>query len=75
MRSPSFRSIAWRIGASFTRVFSGGACNILNDAGELLRNAERDAINDDSVPTSRRMPETAARFSLLRSSLARTSTC
>ncbi len=29
-----------------TRVFSGGACNILNDAGELLRNTERDTIND-----------------------------
>jgi hypothetical protein len=29
-----------------TLVFSGGACNILNASGELLRNTERDAIND-----------------------------
>ncbi len=29
-----------------TRVFSGGACNILNVKGELLRNTERDPIND-----------------------------
>lgn len=29
-----------------TQVFSGGACNILNEAGELLRNKERDSIND-----------------------------
>lgn len=29
-----------------TQVFSGGACNILNEKGELLRNKERDPIND-----------------------------
>lgn len=29
-----------------TQVFSGGACNILNEQGELLRNTERDTIND-----------------------------
>jgi len=29
-----------------TQVFSGGACNILDDTGTLLRNAERDRIND-----------------------------
>jgi len=29
-----------------TQVFSGGACNILNGKGELLRNKERDPIND-----------------------------
>jgi hypothetical protein len=29
-----------------TQVFSGGACNILNTGGELLRNTERDPIND-----------------------------
>jgi len=29
-----------------TKVFSGGACNILDDRGNLLRNTERDMIND-----------------------------
>ncbi|GAB4516855.1 MAG: hypothetical protein OHK0046_22830 [Anaerolineae bacterium] len=29
-----------------TQVFSGGACNILNEKGELVRNTERDRIND-----------------------------
>jgi hypothetical protein len=29
-----------------TQVFSGGACNILNADGQLLRNTERDAINN-----------------------------
>ncbi len=29
-----------------TRVFSGGACNIISADGQLLRNAERDPIND-----------------------------
>lgn len=29
-----------------TQVFSGGACNILNAEGVLLRNTERDPIND-----------------------------
>jgi hypothetical protein len=29
-----------------TQVFSGGACNVLNEEGRLLRNAERDSIND-----------------------------
>ena len=29
-----------------TKVFSGGACNILSADGQLLRNSERDAIND-----------------------------
>lgn len=29
-----------------TQVFSGGACNILNASGKLLRNQERDRIND-----------------------------
>lgn len=29
-----------------TQVFSGGACNILDENGHLLRNAERDRIND-----------------------------
>lgn len=29
-----------------TRVFSGGACNILDRHANLLRNSERDAIND-----------------------------
>lgn len=28
------------------RVFSGGACNVLDPAGNLLRNTERDIIND-----------------------------
>lgn len=28
------------------KVFSGGACNVLNAAGQLLRNIERDGIND-----------------------------
>ncbi len=32
--------------AHLTQVFSGGACNILNADGELLRNTERDTIND-----------------------------
>lgn len=31
---------------SRTQVFSGGACNILDEQGALLRNTERDAIND-----------------------------
>jgi hypothetical protein len=29
-----------------TQVFSGGACNVLDATGRLLRNTERDAIND-----------------------------
>lgn len=29
-----------------TQVFSGGACNILDRQGKLLRNTERDSIND-----------------------------
>lgn len=29
-----------------TQVFSGGACNVLNASGTLLRNTERDPIND-----------------------------
>jgi hypothetical protein len=29
-----------------TQVFCGGACNILDSEGKLLRNTERDAIND-----------------------------
>lgn len=29
-----------------TQVFSGGACNVLDDTGTLLRNKERDSIND-----------------------------
>lgn len=29
-----------------TQVFSGGSCNILNADGKLLRNRERDSIND-----------------------------
>ena len=32
--------------AHFTQVFSGGACNILDGEGNLLRNTERDGIND-----------------------------
>ncbi len=32
--------------AHMTQVFSGGACNILDEHGNLLRNRERDAIND-----------------------------
>jgi len=32
--------------AHLTQVFSGGACNVLNDKGILLRNPERDSIND-----------------------------
>lgn len=32
--------------AHLTQVFSGGACNILDAHGNLLRNKERDAIND-----------------------------
>jgi hypothetical protein len=31
--------------AMFTQVFSGGSCNILDEKGQLLRNTERDAIN------------------------------
>jgi hypothetical protein len=31
--------------AQSTQVFSGGACNIINEAGELLRNPGRDGIN------------------------------
>lgn len=31
---------------SETKVFSGGACNILDSDGNLLRNSERDMIND-----------------------------
>lgn len=31
---------------SKTRVFSGGACNILDASGQLLRNTERDPINE-----------------------------
>lgn len=31
--------------AHLTQVFSGGACNILDENGNLLRNAERDTIN------------------------------
>lgn len=33
-------------GAKQTQVFSGGACNILSSKGKLLRNTERDPIND-----------------------------
>ncbi|MCU0499511.1 MAG: hypothetical protein MUF87_19350 [Anaerolineae bacterium] len=32
--------------AHLTQVFSGGACNVLNEQGTLLRNAERDQINN-----------------------------
>jgi hypothetical protein len=32
--------------AHLTQVFSGGACNIRDAQGNLVRNAERDAIND-----------------------------
>lgn len=32
--------------AHLTQVFSGGACNILDAEGKLLRNSERDVIND-----------------------------
>ena len=32
--------------AGLTQVFSGGACNVLDESGRLLRNQERDAIND-----------------------------
>lgn len=32
--------------ADLTQVFSGGACNFLDEQGALRRNAERDAIND-----------------------------
>lgn len=32
--------------AHLTQVFSGGACNILSKDGKLLRNSERDVIND-----------------------------
>lgn len=32
--------------AHLTQVFSGGACNILDEQGRLLRNTERDPIND-----------------------------
>ena len=32
--------------ADMTQVFSGGACNVLNEKGKLLRNQERDNIND-----------------------------
>ncbi|MBZ0296167.1 MAG: hypothetical protein K8L99_26650 [Anaerolineae bacterium] len=32
--------------AAQTQVFSGGACNLLDEQGHLLRNDERDAIND-----------------------------
>lgn len=32
--------------AGLTQVFSGGACNILDSNGQLLRNKERDPIND-----------------------------
>jgi hypothetical protein len=32
--------------AHLTQVFSGGACNILDATGKLLRNSERDRIND-----------------------------
>ena len=31
--------------AHLTQIFSGGACNILNGEGKLLRNTERDSIN------------------------------
>ena len=31
--------------ASLTQVFSGGACNVLDEDGNLLRNRERDRIN------------------------------
>ncbi|MEO0561023.1 MAG: hypothetical protein AAF125_02845 [Chloroflexota bacterium] len=33
-------------GAASTQVFSGGACNIRTADGSLIRNVERDAIND-----------------------------
>jgi hypothetical protein len=32
--------------AHLTQVFSGGACNVLDAEGNLLRNSERDGIND-----------------------------
>jgi hypothetical protein len=32
--------------AKLTQVFSGGACNLLDEEGRLLRNRERDKIND-----------------------------
>lgn len=32
--------------AHLTQVFSGGACNILDSEGNLIRNTERDAINE-----------------------------
>ena len=32
--------------AHLTQVFSGGACNLISGEGKLLRNRERDAIND-----------------------------
>lgn len=32
--------------AHLTQVFSGGACNVLNEEGRLLRNTERDFINN-----------------------------
>ncbi len=32
--------------AHLTQVFSGGACNILDNNGNLLRNIERDPVND-----------------------------
>ena len=34
------------VNVSQTQVFSGGACNILNVDGVLLRNTERDPINE-----------------------------
>jgi hypothetical protein len=40
--------------AGLTQVFSGGACNVLNEEGKLLRNQERDAINN--WLTSQRVP-------------------
>lgn len=44
-------SIRWTITEEMnrvhlTQVFAGGACNILDEQGKLLRNSERDRIND-----------------------------
>jgi len=44
-------SRAWSVAGAMkvahnTQVFTGGACNVLNEEGKLLRNQERDRIND-----------------------------
>lgn len=41
-----WKSITDLNSAQNTKVFSGGACNILNAQGQLLRNGERDFINN-----------------------------